>query len=180
MATDNSGSGYAQGFDVFFRDQKSLKNGDFWLTYSYLDTERQFRNYTEAAVPHFATKHNFSAIYKQFLTPISTNVGVTFTHTSGRPVYTLGEDFKEVEQTKAFQNLSLSASHVKFIGNSFLVFYATLDNVLGRDNMFGYRFSPDVKERYAVRPPINRTFFFGVNWTFGQLNGRSREADLNF
>ena len=178
--TDNSGSGYAQGFDVFFRDQKSLKNGDFWLTYSYLDTERQFRNYTEAAVPHFATKHNFSAIYKQFLTPISTNVGVTFTHTSGRPVYTLGEDFKEVEQTKAFQNLSLSASHVKFIGNSFLVFYATLDNVLGRNNIFGYRFSPDGKERYAVRPPINRTFFFGVNWTFGQLNGRSREADLNF
>ncbi|MFT5884574.1 MAG: hypothetical protein ACI9IP_001029 [Arcticibacterium sp.] len=178
--TDNSGFGYAQGFDVFFRDEKSIKNGDFWLTYSYLDTERQFKNYTEAVVPHFATKHNFSAIYKQFLTPISTNVGVTLTHTSGRPIYTLGEDFKEVEQTKAFQSLSVSASHVKQIGNSFVVFYATLDNVLGRKNIFGYRFSPDGKERYAVRPPINRTFFFGVNWTFGQLNGRSREADLDF
>lgn len=178
--TDNSGSGYAQGFDIFFRDQKSLKNGDFWLTYSFLDTERQFRNYSESITPYFATKHNFSAIYKQFFTPIATNLGVTFTHTSGRPIYNKGDDFKNVEYTKAFQNVSLMASHVKAIGNSFLVFYATLDNVLGRKNIFGYRYSPDAKERYAVRPPITRTFFFGVSWTIGQLNGRSKEAELDF
>jgi len=176
----NTGSGYAQGFDVFFRDQKSIPSGDFWITYSYLDTKRKFRNYPMEVIPYFATKHNFSAIYKQFINAINTNVGVTFTHTSGRPVYTFGDDFRNIERTKAFQNLSLSASHVKQIGNQFIVFYATLDNVLGRKNIFGYRYSPDGKERYAVRPPINRTFFFGVSWTFGQLNGRSREADLDF
>jgi hypothetical protein len=178
--TSNSGSGYAQGFDVFFRDQKSIPTGDFWITYSYLDTKRMYRNYPMEVTPYFATKHNFSAIYKQFINKISTNVGVTFTHTSGRPVYTFGDNFQNVEITKAFQNISLSASHVKQIGNQFIVFYATLDNVLGRKNIFGYRYSPDGKERYAVRPPINRTFFFGVSWTFGQLNGRSREADLDF
>jgi hypothetical protein len=178
--TDNSGKGYAQGFDVFFRDQKSIPNGDFWITYSFLDTEREFRNYPISVTPHFATKHNFSAIYKQWLTPISTNVGVTFTHTSGRPIYTYNDDFQKVDFTKAFQILSLSASHVKQVDNQFIVFYATLDNVLGRQNIFGYRFSADGKESYAVKPPINRTFFLGVSWTFGQLNGRSREADLDF
>ncbi|WP_341228228.1 TonB-dependent receptor [uncultured Arcticibacterium sp.] len=178
--TDNSGKGYAQGFDVFFRDQKSLKSGDFWLTYSYLDTERQFKNYSSQVLPSFASKHNFSAIYKQFFDAIATNIGVTFTHTSGRPIYTINEDFKNVEYTKAFQNLSLSASHVKQFGNQFVVFYATLDNVLGRNNIFGYRYSTDGKERYAVKPTSNRSFFFGINWTIGQLNGRSKEADLNF
>lgn len=177
---DNSGKGYAQGFDMFFRDQTSLKNGDFWVTYSFLDTKRKFKNYSIEAVPHFATKHNLSLVYKQFLTKIQTNLGVTFTHTSGRPVYEFNEDFKDVEYTKAYQNLSLMASHVKQIKNNFIVFYATLDNVLGRKNAFGYRYSADGSQRYEVKPLMYRTVFFGVSWTIGQLNGRSREADLNF
>ncbi len=176
----NGGKGFARGIDLFFRDQTSLKNGDYWITYSFLDTERKFRNYNEMAMPHFATRHNLSLVYKQFLTKISTNLGITFTHTSGRPVYDVNEDFKSVEYTRAFQNLSLMASHVKQVGNNFIVFYATLDNVLGRKNSFGYRYSADGKERYEVKPLMYRTFFFGVSWTLGKLNGRSREADLDF
>jgi hypothetical protein len=176
----NGGNGFARGIDLFFRDQTSLKNGDYWITYSFLDTERKFRNYNEMAMPHFATRHNLSLVYKQFLTKISTNLGITFTHTSGRPVYDVNEDFKSVEYTRAFQNLSLMASHVKQVGNNFIVFYATLDNVLGRKNSFGYRYSADGKERYEVKPLMYRTFFFGVSWTLGKLNGRSREADLDF
>ena len=176
----NSGNGYARGFDLFFRDQTSLKNGDFWITYSFLDTQRKFRNYPQQAVPHFATKHNLSLVYKQFITPLSTNLGITFTHTSGRPVYDFSEDFQQVEYTKAFQNLSFMASHVKQVGNNFIVFYATLDNALGRKNVFGYRYSADGTQRYPVKPLMYRTFFFGVSWTIGQLNGRSREAELDF
>jgi hypothetical protein len=76
--TNNTGNGFAQGFDLFLRDQKSLKNGDVWLTYSYLDTERYFRNYPKSVMPYFASKHNMSVVYKQFFTKISTNVGLTF------------------------------------------------------------------------------------------------------
>lgn len=176
----NTGKGFAQGFDVFFRDQKSIPNGDFWITYSYLDTERQFRNYQTMVQPEFATKHNLSVVYKQFLTGISTNVGVTLTHTSGRPIYGYAEDFKHVEYTKPFENVSLMASHIKQVGGHFLVFYATLDNALGRKNNFGYRYSADGSERYAVKPLMYRTFFFGLSWTIGKLNGRSREAELEF
>jgi hypothetical protein len=61
-----------------------------------------------------------------------------------------------------------------------LVFYAIVDNVLGRNNVFGFRFSADGTKRYEVNPPMKRMIFFGVSWTFGKLNGRSKEADLNF
>ena len=98
-ATDNSGSGYAQGFDVFFRDQKSIESGDFWLTYSFLDTERQYKNYAKQATPYFASKHNFSVIYKQFINKIGLNLGASYALSSGRPIYELNEDFKNVEHT---------------------------------------------------------------------------------
>ena len=43
-ATNNTGNGYAQGFDVFWRDQKTIKGFDYWVTYSYVDTKRIFSN----------------------------------------------------------------------------------------------------------------------------------------
>jgi len=178
--TNNSGNGFAQGFDLFLRDQKSLKNGDVWLTYSYLETERYFRNYPTSLMPYFASKHNMSVVYKQFFTKISTNVGLTFSQSSGRPIYTNNDNFKKIEMTKPFQNLSFMASKIKQTPNSFMVFYVIIDNLLGRNNVFGYRFSADGSQRYEVNPPIKRSIFFGMTYTFGKLNGRSKEADLNF
>ncbi|HHB79738.1 MAG TPA: TonB-dependent receptor, partial [Saprospiraceae bacterium] len=36
------GDGYASGLDVFFRDAKTIKNSKFWLSYSYLLSERLY------------------------------------------------------------------------------------------------------------------------------------------
>ncbi|MCD8539695.1 MAG: TonB-dependent receptor, partial [Leadbetterella sp.] len=179
-AISNTGSGYARGFDVFFRDEKAIKNGDLWITYSFLDTEREFKNYPKQLTPTFAAKHNMSVVTKKFFTKLSTNVGLTYSFASGRPVYALADDFKGEELTKPFHSVSLMASKIKQTRNSFLVFYFLVDNLLGRDNVFGYRYSPDGTERYAVRSPMKTTVFFGLAWTFGKLNGRSKEADLNF
>ena len=178
--TANTGSGYARGFDVFFRDEKAIENGDLWITYSFLDTEREFRNYPRQLAPTFAAKHNMSLVTKKFLTKISTNLGVTYSFASGRPVYALNDDFKTKEMTKPFHSVSIMASKVKQTSNSFLVFYFLVDNLLGRDNIFGYRYSPDGTQRYAVKSPMKTSVFFGLAWTFGKLNGRSKEADLNF
>src|SRR5690606_15882988 len=37
---NNSGYGHAAGLDIFWRDNKNIKNIDYWLSYSYLNTER--------------------------------------------------------------------------------------------------------------------------------------------
>lgn len=177
--TDNSGKGYAQGFDVFFRDKKSIKNGEFWLTYSFLDTERLFRNYQKQTMPTFASKHNVSVVYKQFFEKISTSVGVTATHTSGRPNYDFATTSFTPEYTKPYQNVSLSASHIRTIKGNFMVFYATLDNLFARKNVFGYRYSADGKQRFDVIPPMYRTFFVGVSINLSKQLSKPKEADLD-
>ena len=176
---NNSGKGYANGFDVFFRDKKTLKNADIWVTYSYLDTERKFKNYTSQVMPSFATNHNFSVVYKQFFPKIGLSAGATYTYTSGRPVYDYGSDFKNPEMTTSFQNLSLVSSYLKQVKNHFMVFYVSLDNVLGRENFFGYRYSQDGKQRFPVLPVAYRTLFFGVSWSIGKLDRTPKEANLD-
>ncbi|GAB3502120.1 TonB-dependent receptor [Emticicia fontis] len=177
--TDNSGKGYAQGFDVFFRDKKSIKSGEFWLTYSFLDTERMFRNYLKEAMPTFASKHNVSVVYKQFFEKIGTNVGVTFTHTSGRPNYDFATPSFIPTYTKPYENVSLSASHIRTIKGNFIVFYATLDNLFARKNVFGYRYSADGKQRFEVIPPMYRTFFIGLSMNLSKQLSKPKEADLD-
>jgi hypothetical protein len=178
--SDNSGNGFANGFDVFFRDKKSIKNADLWLTYSYLDTERKFRNYQRQVMPTFASKHNFSAVFKQFVPSIGLNLGATYTYTSGRPVYAFNSDLLNPDYTPSYQSLSFSASYFKQVKNHFLVFYASLDNALGRRNVFGYRYSTDGKQRFEVVPFALRTFFCGVSWSIGKIDRKPKEADLDF
>ncbi|MEA3427444.1 MAG: TonB-dependent receptor, partial [Bacteroidota bacterium] len=37
---DNSGSGYAKGLELYWRDKKTFSGLDYWISYSYLDTKR--------------------------------------------------------------------------------------------------------------------------------------------
>ncbi|WP_259015319.1 TonB-dependent receptor [Emticicia fluvialis] len=177
--TDNKGKGFAQGFDIFYRDKKSIKSGEFWLTYSFLDTERLFRNYQKETMPTFASKHNVSVVYKQFFEKISTNAGVTFTHTSGRPNYDFATTSFAPQYTRPYENVSLSASHIRTIKGNFMVFYATLDNLFARKNVFGYRYSADGKQRFEVIPPMYRTFFLGVSINLSKQMSKPKEADLD-
>ena len=45
LAYNNSGNGYAQGMDLFWRDSKSVKNLDYWVSYSYIYTKRDYRDF---------------------------------------------------------------------------------------------------------------------------------------
>jgi hypothetical protein len=57
-AYNNSGSGYAKGIDLFYRDSKSIKNGDFWISYSFIDSRRNYKDYSFLHSPFFLSTHN--------------------------------------------------------------------------------------------------------------------------
>jgi hypothetical protein len=82
--TTNGGDGYARGVDFFWRDQKSMKYLDYWVTYSYVDTKRLFEQFQVAATPTFVSKHNASLIVKRWFEKIFTSAGLTYAYTSGR------------------------------------------------------------------------------------------------
>ncbi len=53
-----------------WRDKKTIKNFDYWISYSYLDTKRNYLNYTEQLMPNFAATHTASIVMKRFFTKI--------------------------------------------------------------------------------------------------------------
>lgn len=175
----NTGNGYARGVEVFWRDNKTLRNVDYWISYSYLDTQRDYLNYPALAVPTFASAHNFSVVYKHFITSVKTQVGLTYSYTSGRPYYNpnLSSDQFQSERTPYYEDLSMNVS---YLPRTWLIIHASITNVLGRDNVFGYEYSavPDVSGQYvarAIRQPATHFIFLGVlitlskNKTINQL-----------
>ena len=162
----NAGNGYAKGVELFWRDSQTLENVDYWISYSFLDTKRDYLNYPSAATPSFASKHNFSFVYKHFVKAIKSQLGFTYSYGSGRPYYNpnnTSEKFNS-DKTPSYQDLS---ANVAYLPKSNLILYVSCTNLLGHDNIFGYQYSsqPNVSGEYvsrAVRQPAPRFLFVGV------------------
>jgi outer membrane receptor for ferrienterochelin and colicin len=84
---NNSGSAEAKGIELFWRDKKTFKDFDYWISYSYLDTKRDYLNYPGKITPNFASKNTVSLVMKRFFTDWKTGFNLTYTYASGRPYY---------------------------------------------------------------------------------------------
>ena len=171
--TDNLGDGYARGIDVFFRDKRTFKQGDFWISYSYLDTERQFRDYPVSATPVFASTHNASIVYKHFFTRWNSLLGVTYAYGSPRPYFNPNNDNFHEDRTPAYNDLSLNWSYLTNIWGQFTVLHVSASNILGLQNTFGYQYSSLPNEngqfdRTAIQPLTNNFLFVGLFISIGQ------------
>ena len=183
IATGNMGFGNAKGIEVFWRDKKTVKNLDYWISYSYLHTKRDYLNFPEAIQPSFAATHTASLVLKRFVTKWKTQFNAAYNYASGRPYYYILPDqtgFKFVDrgQTKAYNNLSLSVNYLPNIGNSkskvFAVYVLSVSNVLGFDQIFNYQYSYNGFRKEAIRPPSRTFVFIGAFLSFGI--DRSQEA----
>jgi hypothetical protein len=164
---NNNGSGYAQGIDLFWRDKKTFRGVDYWVSYSYLDTKREFRNYPKAATPEFGAKHSLNIVYKQFISKLNFYVGATYSLASGRPFYNPNNTEFMGDKTKAFQNLSLNVSYLTNIFGKYTVIYTSVSNLPGFKNVFGYNYSLDGQMRQTIQPPALRNIFVGMFITIG-------------
>jgi len=170
---DNSGSGYARGIDLFYRDRSSIRNGDFWISYSFLDTERRYQDFPEWSRPNFAARHNASIVYKHWIPPLQTNLSLTYTLGSPRLYDDPNTPAFNDQQTRTFQDLSLSASYLTEIWGQFTIVHLSVTNLPGFEQSFGQRFSdqPDANGRFtsaAIRPPAPRFIFLGIFLSIGE------------
>jgi hypothetical protein len=164
---NNSGKGYARGVDVFFRDKKTISGGDYWISYSYLDTKRDFRNYPTQATPPFAASHTLNVVYKQYIPYIKSEIGTTYSFSTGRTYYNPNNTGFLADRTKSFNNLSLNVSHLTTVFKQFAVVYASVTNVPGFKNVYGYNYSLGGQQREAILPAAKRNFFIGLLVTIG-------------
>ena len=183
VAINNNGSGYAKGIELFWRDKKTLKNIDYWISYSYLDSKRNYLNYTESLFPNFAAKHTVSIVAKKFITEWKTGFNLSYNYNSGRPYYNFVEEngntiLKNQGKVKDYNVLNFSVNYVPSIGKkdakSFSVIVLAINNVLGAKNIFGYNFSSDGMRSAAIKPPVN-TFVF-VGWFISFGTDKTQEA----
>ena len=175
---NSSGDGYAQGFDMFWRDNTSIKNIDYWVSYSYLDTERNYRNFETSAQPNYATDHNLSIVGKYWIDSWKSQVGLSYGFSSGRPYTNPNTDELLGERTKSFNSLSLNWAYLL---SPQKILYFSVNNVLGFKNINGYQYAntPDFNgqfNRRALTPAADQFFFVGFFWTISE-NGTDNQLD---
>ncbi|MEO5787785.1 TonB-dependent receptor [Gelidibacter sp.] len=163
----SSGSGYAKGIDLFWRDNKNIKNVDYWISYSFLDTKRDYKNYPYAAQPSFVNRHNLSVVGKYWIEDLKSQVGFSYGFASGRNYTDPNHDGFLNAKTNCYNNLSLNWAYLL---SPQKILYFSVNNALGSKNINGYQFSNtvDVNGNYskrALRPAADQFFFIGFFWT---------------
>ncbi len=159
---DNQGYGHATGLDLFWRDKKTIKRLDYWLSYSYIQSERNYRDYPQTAQPTYITNHTLSLVARyQFISPL-VRVGATYTFASGRTYENPNNpDFLD-DRTPDYHNLSFNVSYITSLFRQFTVIYASVGNPLGFRQVFGYRYSDDGTARSPVLPGATTSIFAGI------------------
>ena len=146
MDYNNEGSGRAQGIDLFWRDSESLKDSDYWISYSFLNTTRDYHGYPESVMPSFASAHNLSVVYKRFFTRLRTFVGATYSFASARPYDDKNSPNFMGGRTRAYNDISLSLTYVSALFGKDFIIHMSITNLLGFDNVFGYRYAATPNE----------------------------------
>lgn len=156
---DNSGYGYAGGVDVFWRDRQSLKGIDYWISYSYLNTKRDYQDFPGCVMPHYASAHNLSVVYKQFIAPITTYLGATYSFASGRPYDNKNDPGFMTVRTIPYHDVSLNLTYLTRIFQRDCIIHMNMTNLLGFEHVFGYLYSETQGEdgNYASKAIVPTT-----------------------
>ncbi len=173
----NGGSGYADGIDFFWRDKKTFKDFDYWISYSYIDTKRQFMNYPSKITPDFVANNTASLVMKRFITNWKAGFNLTYTFATGRPYYNFmvnneGKFFTADEgRTIDYQSLNFSCEYIPSLSKvkpkTFIVLFASMSNILGYNAIYGYHYSFNGQTKQPITPPANRFYFVGCFLSWG-------------
>lgn len=177
---NNNGSGYAKGLDLFWRDSNLYKNLEYWVSYSYIDSERDYKNFPTMATPSFIANNNLSVVTKYFITDWKSQIGFTNSYASGRPYNNPNETKFMNGKTKSYNSLSFNWAYLLTTQK---ILYFSVSNILGSQNVFGYDYAkvPDatgVYNRQPVLPTADRFFFIGFFWTISDNKNDNQLKNL--
>ena len=175
---NNSGSGYAYGLEIFWRDKKTLRNGDYWISYSYIDTKRDFRDYPGEAIPDFVSKHNFSLVYKHWIGGLRSLLGFTLRYSSPRCYNDPNKAEFNSESMIPYRTLNVNWS---YLCKQNVIIYASISNVTGFKQQYGYKYASFANEEglyesVPVIPDAKRFYFIGCFITLTK-SGEANQLD---
>ncbi|WP_037320552.1 carboxypeptidase-like regulatory domain-containing protein [Salegentibacter sp. Hel_I_6] len=176
----NKGVGYARGLDLFFRDDKTINRLEYWLSYSFIDTERDYRNYPVSATPDFVANHAASLVTKYWIEDWQSQIGFSYNFSSGRPFENPNTPGFLNERTKNYNNLSFNWA---YLISQQKILYFSISNIMGSNNIFGYQYSntPDTNGNFISRPiqqAADRFVFLGFFWTISVDKNKNQLNNL--
>lgn len=174
----NTGNGYARGVDIFYRDNGSIKNLEYWISYSFIDSERDFKNYQERATPNFVAAHSASLVTKYWVQDWRSQLGFTYSFSTGRPYEDPNSTGFMNRKTSTYNKLSFNWAYLL---SQQKILYFSISNVLNQKNVFGYEYAQDPDEtgifpRQSIGPAADRFFFVGFFWTISG-DGKANQLD---
>jgi hypothetical protein len=157
----NSGSGYSQGIDLFWRDSKTIQNLDYWVSYSWIDTRRNYKTFTESRMPSFVSPHTLSVVGKYFIQKFNTYTGLTFMHASPKTYYNPYIPNSAADRTKSYNDLSLNITCIRPFLGTYCAFLININNIAGFNNVFGFNYTAAENGGYDKSPikPQSKRFF---------------------
>ncbi len=163
----NDGFGFARGFDIFWKDSKSIRYLKYWISYSYISSQRKFREYPFATTPEFVAHHNLSFVSKYWINKLNTQASISYDFISGRPYNNPNQEKYLASRTKNFHNLSASISYITNIWGYFTVVHASVTNIPGLDNIYSYRYTSTPNEdgvytSSPIKSMTQRTIIIGI------------------
>jgi outer membrane cobalamin receptor len=172
---NNQGDGYAYGLDFFWRDRKTIKNGEYWISYSYIESMRDYLDYPYEAVHNYTSKHNLTLVYKHWFDRLRSQVGVNYSVASPRYYNNPNNESFNEEQTKAYKSLNMNWS---FLLKQHIIIYASVSNLLGSEQQYGHKYAsiPDEEGIYQsapILPEARRWFLIGCFITL------SKDKEIN-
>ncbi len=164
---NNNGYGYATGIDIFWRDKKTLKNTEYWISYSFIDSKRKFKDYKKIVIPEFVSKHNLSAVYKRWEQSINSEVCFSYNFSTGRNYYNPYDENFSGGITKPIHDFSGNISYVTNLFGYMTIVHISVSNILGLEKTYAYRFVENSEvqggyEAFPVNSMIQRTVIIGV------------------
>ncbi|MGB6083174.1 TonB-dependent receptor plug domain-containing protein [Moheibacter sp.] len=172
-----NGNGFAQGIDFFWRNNGShFKNLQYWVSYSYIDTKRLYKDFPVEAQPGFVANHNLSVVGKYWIQDWRSQIGLTYQFASGRPYTNPNTEGFLNDKTKTFNILNLSWAYLL---DQQKILYFSVSNPIGIKNINGYNYAdlPNENgfyERMEIRPSMDRFFFIGFFWTISENKQRNQ------
>ena len=138
------GYGKSSGLDIFVENHSLIRNLTTTLSYSFNDAERLYLDYTTPQTPDYASRHNLRLSLKYVVG--KTIIGLSESYASARH-YAMGD-------TPYYNSVD---ANITWLVNPKVIVYTSLNNILGRTNIF--RYEADGKAVTATR---DRFFYIGI------------------
>ena len=138
------GHGTSKGIDIFVEDHSFVNNLTTTLSYSFNDSKRLYLDYNDECTPDFASRHNLRLTAKYTIGKMI--IGLAESYASGRHFpYGITPHYNSVDV------------NLTYLLSPKVIIYTSLNNILGRTNIFRYDASGS-----PVVPSRDRFLYIGI------------------